>query len=184
MTDKIGKYRVKQNDDNLRITYVYTFSDLIGGFGHIVGFLFGLMTLYVVFKDFSTDIIYTFKFWFLFSIGLFLSCYLLYTLILALYSPRSGIIQVNRQKGEIIIRDFLKKQVLEISSIASIYCEINKTKRPKQNYGMFIIGTKNGKRIECFIIRSSIPIALDKKIEKDIYDTTTKLRTRIMEFIR
>lgn len=183
MTEKIGKYRIKIDNDILRVTYRYTFSDLIGGVGYLAGFAFGIMALYVAFRDFTWESIYNLNFWFVSIVGIILFGFCLYIIALALYNPSSGIIEINKPKNEVIIRDFPKNTIIEVSAIASIYCVLTKTSRPLQKYGMFTIRTKNGKEIECFIVRSSMPIDLGKKIEKDIYDTTMGLRTRIFDFI-
>lgn len=184
MTEKIGKYRLIQDNENLRIRYIYTFSDIIGSLVYLIGASLGILILYVLVEKFSVDQLSTIKFWFVLLMALWLTGYCLYILFLGLMNPRDGLIQINKSKGIMIIRDFMKKEIVEISSIASIYCEITEVHKPKQKYGMFTIGTKDGKKIECFIIRSAIPIDFGRDIDKDIYETTRKLRSRIMEYIR
>ena len=184
MTEKIGKYRIIQDNENLRIRYIYTFSDIIGSLIYMIGASLGILILYALVAKFSVDQLSTVKFWFVLIMAGWITVYCLYILFLGLMNPRDGLIQINKPKGIMIIRDFMKKEIVEISSIASIYCEITEVHKPKQKYGMFTIGRKDGKKIECFIIRSAIPIDLGREIEKDIYETTRKLRSRIMEYIR
>jgi hypothetical protein len=149
----------------------------------MIGAALGILILYVLVEKFSVDQLSTIKFWFVLVMAGWIAGYCLYILVLGLWNSRDGLIHINKPQGTMIIRDFMKKEIVEISSIASIYCEIAEVHKPKQKYGMFTIGTKDGKKIECFIIRSAMPFDMGRKIDKDIYNTTLKLRSRIMEFI-
>lgn len=177
------KYRILEEKDSLQITYTYRLSDIFGGFMYLIGLSLGILLLYVDLYGFNIDKLYTFNFWILLLVGGFLTIWFLYMMILGLYNPIKGVLQVNKSDDVIIIRDFLKEDRIPISSIRTMYCEIIESNKPRQKYGMFMIGMQNGNKIECFIIRSSISIDLGRKIDKDIYDTANQIKKTINDFI-
>ena len=183
MKELNGKYRIRKDNNTLRISYVFTISDIFGGLLYLIGLLLGILLLYVDSFNYTIEKLYTFRFWLLLLVGGFLTIYFLYILTLSFYNPLKGIIEVDKSNQEIIIRNFFKKEKVKFSSIGTMFCEITETKNPRQKYGMLIIKKLNGEKVECFIIRSSIPIDLGRKIDKNIIDTTNQIKKSIAEFI-
>jgi len=183
LIDKIGKYKITQDKNSFRITYIFTLSDIFGAILYLMGLSLGILLLYLAINRFGIDKVYTFNFWFFLIFGGFLIIWCLLMLIFGFYSPQKGILQINRNNNEIIIRDFLKTVKINSSSVRTMYCELIDSNRPRQKYGMFIIGLQNGDKIECFIIRSTIPIDLGRKLDKDILDTANQIKKKINDFI-
>lgn len=186
MTERIGKYRIKETDSSLQVHYIYSFSDLIGSVFYLLGIAMGLLVLFAKIKNFEIENLYSFGFWFVTVVGGFLLCYFMYLIILGLYKPLNGVLQVDALKKEIIISDFLKKEIIKFSEIGTMYCEMvdeQNHDQARQLYGMFTIKKNGGETLECFIIRSSISVDIGRKVNKDIMDTAKQIKTRIFSFI-
>ncbi len=184
MIERVGKYRIRTKENSLSISYIYSFSDIIGAILPFLGIVLGVMILYVVFKDFENNDLEQFSFWFLLVIGGLLAIWFLYFAVIALYSPSKGILQVDKINKEIIIRDFMKVKKIHFTDVHTIYMDLIKESRPKQKYGMLIIGTEEGEKHECFIIRSSMSFDLGRGVDKDIYDTAKTIKKAIYDFMK
>ncbi|HEX3009781.1 MAG TPA: hypothetical protein VHO90_19420, partial [Bacteroidales bacterium] len=175
LNEKIGKYRIQESNGALKVTYAYSFGDIFGMLFYILGLVAGILLLYVAFKDFTKESLSSFNFWMMLVAGGVLGGWFLYIIIMSLYNPSKGVLQVDKARQVMIVRDFLREETIPLSQIHCMYCKIDESYRPRQKFGMFIVGKKTGEQLECFIVRSSIPLDLGKRIEKDIYDTSRKL---------
>ena len=92
MTQKIGKYKVYENETNFKIRYLYTFSDIIGSIWFLLSFLLGLLLLFVSFRTFSFDKTTS---WLILLVAIGLTIFGIYMIIAGLYNPTKGILQFD-----------------------------------------------------------------------------------------
>jgi len=180
MTQRIGKYRVYEDDASFKIRYHYTFSDIIGSIGFLVSFLLGLLLLYVSVRTFNSDKINS---WVILLVSIVLILFGAYTLISGFYNPTGGILQIDKTRQVLIIRDFLKVETIQNELIASITYELKSGVRPRILYSILLLRLHDGTKKECFIIRSSTPIDLGRAVEKEIHSVSRKLRDLISDVI-
>jgi hypothetical protein len=184
MKERIGKYKLIDRKDDLQVHYIYGISDLISVLFYLLRLALGGMFLYISIIRFDADSISDYDFWLLAVVGMGLVLFFLYLLVAGLYKPHSGVFQVDKKKKYVVVRDLFKSEIISFNEIRSLFCEIIFTKKPNQKYGMMYIGTSSGEKKECFIIRSSIPIDLGRKVDKDILSTANSVKNRIYKAMK
>jgi low affinity Fe/Cu permease len=180
MTQKIGKYKVYENETNLKIRYIYTYSDIIGSIWFLLSFLLGLLLLFVSFRTFSFDKTNS---WLILLVAIGLTLFGTYMLIAGFYNPTKGVLQIDKTKQILIIRDLLKTEIIKNELIANVTYDLKKQTRPRMLYSMLSLRLYDGTIKECFIIRSSASINTGRQGEKEIHSISRKLRDIISKAI-
>lgn len=144
----------------------------------------GFFLLYTYYKTFTIDKLHDFNAWTVCISGLWLSLFGAYPLAAGLYNPRKGIFRVDKLKQELKIIDFLKSETIKLEVVNSVYCEVKTSYKPKMKYAMLCIRLTDGTKKNCFVIRSSIPIDLGRKVDKDLNTISRQLRDRISQTIQ
>jgi hypothetical protein len=181
MTTQYGKYKVYEDDNSFEIHYRYSLSDIFGLIIYILSFAIGLLLFYTSFKTFSATTIST---WVLLIFALVFLTFGIYALTAGLYRPKRGVFQIDKTKKEIIVRDFLKSETIKINDIKSVSYELKEISKPKSIYSMLYLRLIDGKKKDCFIIRSVIPLDMGREVEKDIHLVSRQLRDVIMNVIK
>jgi len=181
MTQIIGKYKVYENETNFKIRYHYTFSDLIGSIWFLLSFLLGLLLLFVSFRTFSSDRTNS---WLLLSVSIGLTIFGTYMLIAGFYNPTKGVLQIDKSRQILIIRDLLKTEIIKTELIANVIYDLKTQTRPKMLYSMVSLRLRDGMLKECFIIRSSTFIDTGRQGEKEIHTISRKLRDIISNALK
>ena len=181
MTKKYGKYKIYDDDKTFEIHYSYTFSDIIGSILYILAFLIGLLVLYASLENFLWK---TISSWILLTFSLICLLFGFFHLVAGFYKPKKGIFQIDKTKKEVIIRDLLKSERIDINSIKSASYELTKNRKPKEIYSMLYLLQTDNKKKDCFIVRSQIPFDIGNEIEKDIHSVSKQLRDEIMNVIK
>lgn len=184
MKTRIGKYIVSEDAKSFSISYRYTFSDLIGSFWFLLMLSLGFFLLYTCYKTFTIDNLHDYSAWTVGIGGLGLSLFGAYLLAVGLYNPKKGIFRVNKLKQELKIVDFLKSVTIKLEELNSVYYEVKTSYKPKMKYAMLCIRLTDGTKKDCFIIRSSIPIDLGHKVDKDLNTISRQLRDKISQATR
>lgn len=170
----IGKYKIYKSTRDLKIRYQYTFSDFLGGIIFFLALPVGALLLlngigYSNHPDlFRCVMILT---------GAGLILFGLYTIIAALYNPTNGILQIRYITDDVIIREFpFIKEKININEVSNFSYRIQSTYKPgRQLCSIIFLQKKNGDRIDCFIVRSHIPISIPRKVEKDLHQTSRSI---------
>lgn len=179
MNTRIGKYILTEDETKLRISYRFTFSDLIGSVYYVLMVLVGGLLLLTFYKTYTNERIYQFTDWIMGLIGLGLGLGGVYLLAAALYTPTGGIISIDKQKREITIRELFSSETLSIHQITSVYFTLKTSRKPKMKYAMLSLQLRNGKQKDCLVIRSAIPVDLGRKIDHELLVVSRQLRDRI-----
>ena len=180
MTTQYGKYKVFEDDKSFEIHYSYSLSDIFGSIIFILSFVIGLLLFYTSYKTFSATTITS---WVLLIFALVFLIFGAYAIIAGFYRPRRGVIQIDKVKKEIVVRDFLKSEKIKNNAIKLVAYELKENSKPKSIYSMLYLRLVSGKKIDCFIIRSSIPFDLGREVEKDLHSVSRQLRDVIMNTI-
>lgn len=181
MTENIGKYKIFIEDNGLKIRYRYSFSDLIGGLWFLLMIVVGILLLTTAHKTFN---LYQFNSWLVLTCGVGLLGFGSYLLVVGLYNPTKGVFQVDKTQSTIIIRDFLKTHSVDIDNFLNLTYKLESSTRPRTNYAVITLTLKDKKKIDCFIIRSSIPIDLGRRVDKELHKVSRQLRDRIIQAIK
>jgi hypothetical protein len=181
MVEQIGKYKILDDDQYLKIRYRYTISDLFGSLWFLLMLIIGPLIFLSACRYFE---IYSVKVWIMIIVSCWITGYGGYSLILGLYNPRMGILTVDKKNKTIIIRSFIKSERIKTERVSSIQYEIKKSIHPRMLYSTLYLNITDKKRIDCFIIRSSIPFDVTQGIEVNIHMISRKIRNRILEAIR
>ena len=184
MKTRIGKYIISEDAISFRISYRYTFSDLIGCFWFLLMLSLGFFLLYAYYKTFTIDKLHDFNAWTVGIFGLGISLFGAYLLAAGLYNPGKGIFRVDKLNQEVKIVDFLKSETVKFDKVNSVFSEIKTSYKPKMKYAMLCIRLADGTKKECFVIRSNIPFDLGQKVDKDLNTISRQLRDRISQTIR
>lgn len=155
MKNRIGKYWFIETETNIRVTYRFSFSDLITNRIPVLGVFFGALFLYISAHNFSKDKIFTFDFVFMFLTGLILLAYFGYIIALTFWKSRRGALEINKSARTVVVRDFLKSEIIEFKDVVSVFYEISDNSRLKEKYGTLKIKKKNNEIVDCLIINSS-----------------------------
>lgn len=180
MTQKIGKYKVYENEMNFKIRYRFTFSDIVGSIWFLLSFLLGLLLLIVSFRTFDFDRTNS---WLILLVSIGLTLFGTYMLIAGFYNPTKGVLQIDKTRQILIIRDLLKTEIIENKSIANVTYDIKTQTRPRMLYSMLSLRLCDGTLKECFIIRSSPFIDTGRQGDKEIHSISRKLRDIISKAI-
>ena len=172
----IGKYIIYEDPEKLSVKFRYTFSDVIGGFWLLLMAIIGTLIFYSFANKFKIDSI---KDWLFTIIGIVMFGYGTFFLFAGLYNPVKGIFRIDKLKGKITIADILKSETIDISNVSGAFYTIHENYRPKMKYVMISLRLTDGETKDCFIIRSSIPFDLGRKVDKDLHTVTRKVRDRI-----
>lgn len=179
MKEKIGKYKILDSENDLQVHYIYGIGDIVSSLFYILGLALGLLFTYIAADRFEIDKLSDYSFWLLTIVGLGLSGFFLFLIVGGLYKPIKGILQVDKNNKSVVIRDLFKNEVVQSEEITSLFCEIITKAKPMQKFGMMYLQTNSGEKKECFIIRSSIPIDLGRKVDKDILDTANVIKNKV-----
>jgi hypothetical protein len=180
MNIQYGKYKVFEDDKTFEIHYRYSISDIFGSIIYILFLAVGLLGLYVSLKSFNATTITS---WLIFIFGLGFLIIGAYAMISALYRPKRGIFQIDKTINEIVVREFLKTERINTNEVKSVSYVIKDNSKPKSIYAMLHLNLRNGKKLDCFIVRSAIPFDLGREVEKDIHSVSKQLRDVIMRAI-
>lgn len=181
MTTQYGKYKVLENDKSFEIHYRYSLSDIFGSIIYILSLTIGLLLLYTSIKTFNSTTITS---WVLLIFALLFLIFGAYAISAGLYRPRRGVFQIDKVKNEVVVRDFLKSERIKVNLVKSVSYELKENSKPKSIYSMLYLRLLDGKKIDCFIIRSSIPFDLGREVEKDIHSVSRQLRDVIMSAVK
>lgn len=180
MTTQFGKYKVLESNNSFEIHYRYTFSDIVGSLIYLLSFILGLLLFYVSFKNFHSAIIVSIIF---LIVGFILFFFGGYALIGSLYRPIRGMFQIDKIKKEIIIREFFKLERIKTDLVESISYDFIRSNKPKKVHSVLYIKLIDGKKKDCFIIRSSMPFDTGRELDKDIHSLSRQLRESISKVI-
>ena len=180
MTQKIGKYKVYENETNFKIRYHFTFSDIIGSIWFLLSFLLGLLLLFVSIRTFDLDRTNS---WLILLVSIGLTFFGTYMLIAGFYNPAKGVLQIDKTRQILIIRDLLKTEIIKNESIANVTYDLKTQTKPRMLYSMLSLRLRDGTRKDCFIIRSSSSIDTGRHGEKEIHSISRKLRDIITKAI-
>jgi len=180
MTTQYGKYKVYEDDKSFEIHYRYTLSDIFGSIFYILSFALGLLLFYTSFKTFAVTNISS---WVVLIFALVFLIFSVLAITAGLYSPRRGVFQIDKTNKEIIIRDFLKSEKIKTNMIKSVSYELIENRKPRSIFSMLYLRLIDGKKKDCFIIRSAIPFDIGRVVNKDIHSVSRKLRDVIMNVI-
>ena len=183
MTSRIGKYKIFKNENNLKIKYVYTISDLYGLLIYLLGLSFGFFFIFLICYEYYNGKKITGSSIFLFAAGSWFIFWFGRIFIILISTFKQSCIEIDRLKKEILLFDYNKKEVFKYENITSIYCKIEETRRPKDKYGLLIFQTRDKKKIEGFIIRSSYALDIGRKVDANIYSIANELKNEIFNFI-
>lgn len=181
MTTQYGKYKVFEDDKSLEIHYRYTFSDIVGSTIYILSLTIGLLLFFTAFKTFVPT---TMSSWVLLIFGSIFLIFGAYALTAGLYRPRRGVVQIDKTKKELVIRDLLKTERIKTNEIKSVSYELKESRKPKSIHSMLYLRLLDGKKIDCFLVRSSIPVDLGREVDKDIHLVSRQLRDVIMNSVK
>lgn len=170
----IGKYKIYKSTRDLKIRYQYTLSDLLGIIIFLLALFVGALFLLngIEYPDYSDIFRYI-----IILIGAGLVLFGLYMIIGGLYNPINGILQIRYTTNEVIIREFpFIRERININEVSNFSYRIESTYKPsRQLYSIILLQTKNGDLIDCFIVRSSIPIDITRKVEKDLHQISRSI---------
>ena len=183
MTSRIGKYKIIKSENYLKIKYVYTISDLFGLLIHLLGLSFGFFFIFIICYEYNNGKEITGNSVFLFAAGSWLIFWFGRIFIILISTFKQSCVEIDRQKKDILLFDYNKKEVFKYEKITSIYCKIEETRRPKDKYGILIFQMRDKKSIEGFIIRSSYGIDIGRKVDANIYSTANELKKEIFNYI-
>ncbi|PBQ33105.1 hypothetical protein CNR22_15395 [Sphingobacteriaceae bacterium] len=181
MTTQYGKYKVFEDDKSFEIHYRHSLSDIFGSVIFVLSFATGLMLFYTSYKTFNATAITS---WVLLIVGSVFSVFGAYALLAGLYSPGRGVFQIDKTTNDIIIRDFLKSESIKTTMVKSVSYELKENGKPKSIYSMLYLRLSDGKKKDCFIIRSSIPLDIGREVDKDIHVVSRQLKGAIMNVIK
>ncbi len=150
----------------------------------LLGVLFGALFLYISTRNFSTAKIFTFDFLFMFLIGGILLGWFGYIIVLSLWNPWRGALEINKLNKTVIVRDFLKSEIIDFRDVASVFYEIVDISRPKQKYGILKIKKKNNEIVDCLIINSSNFIDTADSVDLNIIQTARKIRDKVITVVK
>jgi hypothetical protein len=182
METKIGKYRIIEDDQSLKIIYQYTISDLIGSIWFLLTFLLGLLLLYVSHSFFVTENVRNLNAWVTGVTGLWFFLFGGYLLVMAAHNPGNGIFEVDKKKRVLVIRDFLKSEIMAWGDVVLVFYKIERNLRPTSaasKYAIIGLKLKDGNTKECFIVRSHIPFDIGRKVDKDLHIVSRALKDRV-----
>jgi hypothetical protein len=183
MTTRIGKYKIIESDSALKIKYIYSISDFFGSLIYFMGMFIGMFLIYVFIYNAQGDKKLTASAFIVLLVGFFFTFWFGRIFYILLVTLRQNCLEIHKASREILIFDYKKIDRINYSNLASIYCEIKETYKPKSKHGLLMFQTTNRERIEGFIIRSSIPIDLGKKVDKEIYTVAKQLKDKIFDYI-
>ncbi len=184
MITQIGKFKILEEETKFSITYRFTFSDFLGSLWYLLTLFIGGLILYACYTKWDTNNNISFSNLIQGIIGLFVFSFGAYLLAGSLYNPRRGIFSVDKIKQEVKILDFLKTETIPINNISSVFHEMRTSNKPKMKYVMVCIRLKNGDKIDCFTVRSSIPFDIGRKVDKDLQIVSRQLGDAINKAIR
>jgi len=162
----IGKYRIYKDTDSLKIKYKYTFSDFIGSIWFVFAIIIGVLLLSSSLYRFDSDDISK---WVILFIGAALLIFGLLMIMMGLFNPRNGILQIQHDINKVIIRDFFKTNKIDLEDITGFFYEIKTVRKPKQLYAEIFLKKYDNEKIICFIVRSNSFIDLKRNVEKELY---------------
>jgi hypothetical protein len=153
---------------------------MIGSVWLVLSFLLGLLFLFLSIRTFHYDKINS---WLTLLVSTGLILFGAYSLISGFYNPTKGILQIDKTRNVLIIRDLFKTEFIQNELIANITYDLKSNVKPRMLYSMLSLRLHNGDIKECFIIRSSASIDLGKSVEKDIHLISKKIRDMISNAI-
>lgn len=186
MKTRIGKYTLYETDKYFRIFYRFSFSDFIGMVMPLLGVLIGFLLLLISYKNLEIESLLSFDFIFFFTLGCVLLWWFGRIFMMSLWNPPKGLIEVKKIEKLVIVRDFMKADIIPISEISSIYyvVEEDRKSKPKEKYGMLKIKKKNNEILDCIVINSSKFIDTGNDVDLDIIMSSRGIRDGLLKVIR
>ncbi len=181
MTTQYGKYKVFENNKSFEIYYRYSLSDIFGSIIYILSLTIGLLLFYTSIKTFNATTITS---WVLLIFALVFLIFGAYAISVGLYRPIHGVFQIDKVKNEVVVRNFLKSERIKVNLVKSVSYELKEKSKPKSIYSMLYLRLLDDKKIDCFIIRSSMPFDLGREVEKDIHSVSRQLKDVIMSAVK
>lgn len=180
MKQIIGKYSIYEDLQNFKIRYRYSFSDFTGSILFLLSLAMGTLLLFVFIKTYNSQKVD----WIFLLTGLGLTGFGSYFLLAGFYNPVDGVFQINKISNEVIIRDFLSKEIIKSNSISSVFYEISTSTKPRTAFATLMLRLRDGTIINCFIIRTSHPIDIGKEVEKDLHIVSRQIRDKISKALK
>lgn len=180
LINKIGKYKIYKDDNSLKIRYAYSFTDFVGVLWYLLSLVIGGLLLTIAIYKFSFDNITN---WLMLLGGFGLTIFSFVMILMSLYNPRNGILEIRHDIEKVVIRDFLKKELIDIDDIVGFYYKLETVYKPKQRYAIIYLKTYSNEKIDCFIIRSHYSLDKTREVEKELHKVSKSICNIISEEI-
>ena len=175
---RIGKYRIFEDNEKFQIKYIYTLSDFIGSIWYILSILLGVFFSFISLLNFKTV-----RFsWFVFLVSIYFLVFGIYNIVLGLYNPKNGVFQIDKRKKEIKIVDVFKIEIINIDFVSYATFKVYTDIEPITKYAIIslkLFELYGGDLIDCFIVRSKIPIDIRQHVNRNLEEVSNKLKSEI-----